>query len=55
MLLDMSRAALAYAAIHGPEGHETLTQAMRKADPSKGAKFLDQADERDFFAVFSDR
>lgn len=55
MLLDMSRAALAYAAIHGGVGHETLTQAMRKGDPSKGAKFLDQADERDFFAIFSTR
>lgn len=55
MLLDMSRAALAYAAIHGADGHETLTQAMRKGDPSKGAKFLDQADERDFFAVFAAR
>jgi hypothetical protein len=53
MLLDMSRAALAYAAVHGADGHETLTQAMRKADPSKGAKFLDQADERDFFAIYA--
>jgi hypothetical protein len=53
MLLDMSRAALAYAAIHSAEGHEPLTRAMRKADPPKGAKFLDQADERDFFAIFS--
>jgi hypothetical protein len=52
MLLDMSRAALAYAAIHSADGHETLTQAMRKADPAKGAKFLDKADERDFFAIF---
>jgi hypothetical protein len=55
MLLDMSRAALAYAAIHSADGHETLTKAMRKADPSKGAKFLDQADERDFFAIFASR
>ena len=55
MLLDMSRAALAYAAIHHDRGHETLTLAMKRGDPAKGAKFLDQADERDFFALFKAR
>jgi hypothetical protein len=51
MLLDMSRAPLAYAALHGRAGHAPLNQGMRRADPAKGAKFVDQADERDFFAV----
>jgi hypothetical protein len=55
MLLDMSRAALAYAAIHHDRGHETLTLAMKRGDPAKGAKFLDQADERDFFALLKSR